>query len=487
MKRLSLARLPLWLSLTAVSVVGCSADPPAMKKNPFAPLPDCQGPSLSFGKGEQGMVIADLRIAAAGQGFDLDEDGSPDNKLGALSSLANGELEDTFKLRHDVVLPMEFVGLKGTADSACTKFALYLGQYNQDRDGDGKDTTWEADDNGAEGDCNDQDKEVRPGRAEDMTNRVDDDCDGKADNPGKRKPPTDTMDLDGDGVTLAEGDCDDRMVSPMVPTGMDMQPLAKLRHPAVPGKSIAAAVERCDGIDYDCDGVPDNGPGCDPFGDANVKLPIQKVSLDGGQPRLAFNNGSITGGKLQSGPSLFRVGVPVSKDFTLELELSGTRISGSVKERNGRLYLDDAQLGGVLQAISLARLDKINLKGFLTPPQSLFDALWASSALSTILMLKRDADDHVLPDMDVDGDGLETFWASDPAKSPALVDTCRDGDGTIIKNGDASHPNDDPMKRCVFAKDARGNYRFVDGISAALRFKAVPARIGDLVDSTIGK
>ncbi|HNN94843.1 MAG TPA: putative metal-binding motif-containing protein [Pseudomonadota bacterium] len=459
--------------------VGCGSEP-AMKRNPFAPLPDCSGPALAFGKGEQGMVIADLRIAAAGQGFDLDEDGTIDNKLGALSSLANGELEDVFKIRHDVVIPMEFNGLKGTGDSDCTKFALYLGQFNQDRDTDGKDTTWEDDDDAAKGDCNDHDKEVRPGHAEDLTNRMDDDCDGKADNPGKRKPPTDMMDLDGDGYTLAQGDCDDRMVSPMVPTGTDMQPLAKLRHPM--------AEERCDGYDYNCDGIPDNSPACDPFADANVKLPIQKVSLDGaGKPLLAFNNGGVKGGKLSSGPSLFRVAVPVSKDFTLELELSGTRIQGSLRERSGRLYLDDANLGGVLQAVSLARLDKINLKGFLTPPQSLFDAIWASSGLATILMLKRDADDHVLPDMDVDGDGLETFWASDPGKTPALVDTCRDGDGTIIKNGDASFPNDDAMKRCVFAKDARGNYRFVDGISAALRFKAVPARIGDLVESTIGK
>ena len=36
------------------------------------------------------------------------------------------------------------------------------------------------------------------------------------------------------------------------------------------------------------------------------------------------------------------------------------------------------------------------------------------------------------------------------------------------------------MKRCVFAKDDKGNYRFVDGVSAALKFKAVPAQLGAL-------
>ena len=79
------------------------------------------------------------------------------------------------------------------------------------------------------------------------------------------------------------------------------------------------------------------------------------------------------------------------------------------------------------------------------------------------------------------------LWASDPNATPALVDTCRDGDGTIIKNGDTSYPNDDPMKRCVFAKDSKGNFRFVDGVSAALKFKAVPAQLGDVVDTIVSK
>jgi hypothetical protein len=99
-----------------------------------------------------------------------------------------------------------------------------------------------------------------------------------------------------------------------------------------------------------------------------------------------------------------------------------------------------------------------------------------------VLNLKADPEGHLLPDMDVDGDGVETFWASDPNKMPPLVDTCKDGDGTIIRNGEGGNDNSDPMKRCVFAKDGKGNYRFLDGISAALKFKAVPARLGALVD-----
>jgi hypothetical protein len=167
----------------------------------------------------------------------------------------------------------------------------------------------------------------------------------------------------------------------------------------------------------------------------------------------------------------------------LELELSGARVEGTFRQMGDKVYLDNAMLGGVLQAISLARLDKLNISGFLKPPQTLFDAVWANGALAVVLGLKRDADGHSLPDMDVDGDGIETFWTSDSGAAVPLVDTCKDGDGTIITNGDTKYPNDDPKKRCVFAKDDKGNYRFVDGVSAALRFKAVPARIGPLVDT----
>ena len=323
--------------------------------------------------------------------------------------------------------------------------------------------------------------------ADEVCNALDDDCDGLADNPKKKTPVTDMsamMDMDGDGVSVAEGDCDDRKSSPMVPTDMGMVPLATLRHPAKMAAGIAAGTERCDGIDYNCDGIPDNSVSCDPFQDNNVKFGVQKVSLDAQmQPLLTFKNGAVKANKLSAGPSLFRVNVPLSKDATLELELSGARVEGIFRQVIDKVYLDNALLGGVLEAVSLARLDKLTISGFLKPPQSLFDAVWANGALATVLGLKRDGDGHALPDMDVDGDGIETFWASDPNKMPALVDTCKDGDGTIIKNGDTKYPNDDLMKRCVFAKDDKGNYRFVDGVSAALKFKAVPAQLGALVDS----
>ncbi|HMU39084.1 MAG TPA: putative metal-binding motif-containing protein [Pseudomonadota bacterium] len=477
------------LPMLSLGCGGSDEEPPIepAKENPFAAKPECTGEKVQFKKGSRGLVVSNLEIAAVGVGLDLDGDGKPDNKLGAVASLANPELEGTFKEKHDVVIPMEFFGAT-SGDSSCTKFAMYLGQFLKDRDQDGKDNTWETDDGVAKGDCNDSDKSVRPGASEVIGNRMDDDCDGFADNKVKTKPADDAAaktDDDGDGVTVANGDCDDRAVSPMVPTDDGPVPLAKLRHPK--SGSVLAGIERCDGIDYNCDGIPDNAPQCDPFGNANLSMDIQKISLGpNSEPILSFRNGQVTANKLSAGPSVFRVTVPIS-DQVLELELSGARVEGSFRNQGPLTYLDNAVLGGVLQVVSLARLDKINVKGFLTPPQSLFDAVFANGALAEVLRLKKDADLHYMPDMDVDGDGIETFWASDPEKTPAMVDVCKDGDGTIIRNGDASVPNDDPKKRCVFAKDQKGNYRFVDGISAALKFQAVPAKLGELVDSTVTK
>src|SRR5262249_34937138 len=153
------------------------------------------------------------------------------------------------------------------------------------------------------------------------------------------------MDMDGDGYTLAMGDCDDRASGPA-----DVTMLAKLRHPG--------AKELCDGFDYNCDGVPDNGPDCDPFGSANQKIPIQKVAFEPMtmNPILVFNSGQVKANKLSAGPSMFRVAVPVSDEATLDLELSGAHIEGTFSKdaTSGLPKLDDAMLGGVLEVVSLA-------------------------------------------------------------------------------------------------------------------------------------
>ncbi len=86
-----------------------------------------------------------------------------------------------------------------------------------DNDGDG----WPADD-----DCNDNNPDVNPGMPEIPCDGLNNDCSGQTpDNP----------DADGDGVHACDGDCDDN--DPAV-------------HPGAP--------EVCDGIDQNCNGIPDD-------------------------------------------------------------------------------------------------------------------------------------------------------------------------------------------------------------------------------------
>jgi len=78
-------------------------------------------------------------------------------------------------------------------------------------------------------DCNDNDPRVFPGAKEMCGDGVDQNCDGK-------DLPMDACDLDGDRFSVIQGDCDDR-------------------NPAI----SPAALERCDGIDNNCNRVVDEG------------------------------------------------------------------------------------------------------------------------------------------------------------------------------------------------------------------------------------
>ena len=442
----------LIVSAICIAALGCSN-----KKDPFAPVPECMGPTIVPFMGSRQMVVASLAIADADEGFDLDLDGKPDNKLSPLAALANDSIKMSFTQKHDIILPIEMFGYEGS-DNTCTKFVYYVGKFNKDRDADGKDTNWTP----GSGDCDDTDMNIRPGATEDLTNRVDDDCDGIADNMTPGSKPMDNSDMDGDGYSLAQGDCDDRADSTHIA-------MAKMRHPG--------AMDICDdGIDEDCDGIPDNDPSCDPFKMNDVTVGVQKVSFDASnQPLISFKDGTVKMGVLNAGPDKFQLNVPFQKGITLNLDLTGARVQMDLMDAGGLTSVPAigpagkavGRLGGELSAVTLAQINGIDAGGVIKPDQSLLDAVFAG-AVGTVLGLDQDKDQHYLPDIDVDGDGLESFWQSNPtpAGGSAHVDTCKDGDGTIIMGTD-----------CPLAKDAKGNYRFVDGLSAALKFTAVPAKL----------
>jgi hypothetical protein len=288
---------------------------------------------------------------------------------------------------------------------------------------------------------------------------VDNDCDGLADEaltPGAdggttETPSADTGDMDGDGQSIAQGDCDDRP---------GMGAMAKKNGTEVCG----------DGLDNDCSGAADDG--CNPYGETTFDtIAVDPLSLEMGQPVIRFDNGFIASGLFEAGPSIFSVNLPLVQDVPVEFRITAAHVKGAVELRGGQVFMHDAQLGGVLDARTLG-----NIKGFeqsaigLGKEDSLLDLTFAGFLFETkVLELPKDPMGHQQPDIDVDGDGLESFWDSNPDDDIKRVDRCRDGDGTIIESM--------PDAPCWLAM-RNGMPRFVDGISIALQFNAVPARLG---------
>ena len=419
----------------------------------FPPKPECTGDSIVPYMGSNPQVISKLEIGTAMDGFDLDKDGKPDNKLSAVSSLAGSSIADSFK-SYDIVIPIEMFDLAGAAADTCVKFAIYLGDYVVDVDADGKDPFVEG------GDCNDHDANIAPGKAEVAANGKDDDCDGLADEDEQNMPSTSTADADGDTYTIAMGDCDDS--NPMV-------------HPT--------QAEICgDGFDNDCDGVADrtqdasgNATACSPFDPGKADIPLDPLSFKPGtmEPVITFTSGEITseGGKLvlRAGPSLFSVAIPVTDGITLDLRISGATIEGDVVTEAGATVIKNARLGGVIDAKTADTIRGLSVDEIgLTPENSLLDAVFAN-LLGPLLALPKSAKSITdkyngcrTPDIDVDGDGLESFCDTDPDDDNKVVDVCIDGDGTEVK--------DVAGMQCSEAQK-NGKNRFVDGISVALKFE----------------
>ncbi|MEZ4402001.1 MAG: putative metal-binding motif-containing protein [Kofleriaceae bacterium] len=448
------------------SLVGCGGDdgggdvdaglPPL-----FEPKPECQGDPIAPFAGTHSQVISKLQIGTQADGFDLDGDGRPDNKLQGVGALANQSISDSLK-DYSLLIPLEMFDFPAAAADTCVKFALYLGDYKADGDGDGKDTAVDG------GDCNDHDGAIRPGAAEIPGNFKDDDCDGRADEQADDSPSLDTMDRDGDGQSPATGDCDD--TNPMV--------------------GGTGQVEICgDGLDNDCSGVADRGAGdppgaCYPFDGTPDDIRINALSFDNGTPVIKFDSGEVVaaGGKLQlnAGPSLFAVSVPVSSDILLTLKITGTQIKADVEMQDGHVVLKNGRLGGVIDAktadtIRGLTVDQIGLK----PEDSLLDAIFAN-VLGTLLALPSEPSTSAhpgckKPDIDVDRDGIELYCDTDSDNDPdtKVVDLCIDGDGTEVRdqvvNGVTQH--------CTEAIGPNGKPRFVDGISVELNFETAPATL----------
>jgi len=365
-----------------------------------------------------------------------------------VGSLAGSAIRDAVA-GYDILIPVEyFDGPTGDNDE-CVKFGIYLGHYKQDTDTDGKDTAVDG------GDCDDTRMTSAPGNGEVADNLLDDDCDGWADG-SPTTPSTNTVDNDGDTFSPADGDCDDTTESG--------------------ASSFPGNPETCgDGLDNDCDGVADRSADpnlCDPY-TTEQTIDIDPLSFDdNGDPLIAFDNGKIENGVLTAGPSIFAVQVPTGlDDLVLDLEITGATIQADVVTDANGAHLENGRLGGVLDVRTMDRIrgltvDQINL----TPEDSLLDATFAN-VLGTILGLQHSKQTDwvrcMVPDIDVDRDGLEAFCDSNPNDDDKSVDTCVDGDGTVIM--------DTAGTQCTEALLPDGTARFRDGVSVELNFATSPA------------
>jgi len=433
----------------------------------FQPKPECEGAPIQVLAGTNAQVISKLEIGTQDDGFDLDGDGKPDNKLAAVGAVAKSSIEDAFK-KYDILIPMEFFDVSSLQPDTCVKFAIYLGidPYRTDGDMDGKEATVPG------GDCDDHDPNAAPGKPEIPGNGKDDNCNGIADEDANGNPSTDTTDADGDGVTVAAGDCDDHN---------------KMVHPGM--------AEICgDGYDNDCDGVADrtedaNGiaTACNPLDDTPDPLTLDPRSFDAqGNPLIAFTSGTLTmtpdGLQLDAGPSLFDVNIPVNGDITLELKITGATIKATVVPDGDTFRLINGHLGGVLDARTADTIRGLTVDQIgLTPDESLLDAAFAN-VLGPLLALPAlpPTDPHKgcrTPDIDVDRDGLEAFCDSNPNDDVKTVDLCVDGDGTEVR--DEVDGSGNVTKQCTEAVDDKGNPKFVDGISVELNFETEPTTISN--------
>jgi Putative metal-binding motif len=482
-----------------------NSDPDASVK-PDVYVGDCNDDPTPVFAGEHHSVVSSLKIASGNLGFDLDYDGLIDNALSPLGALANSAIGESFD-EGDIIIPFEFYGLDDVVNDECLNFSIYFGMWPPDQDFDGESSGALVRD--GEEDCNDYDPAILPDATELPGDRVDNNCDGLADETfdasGNVVDPTDTTDNDGDGYSPADGDCDDRALADWADAPDWWDPAA-----INPGQDEVCG----DGLDNNCSGIADEL--CDPYSTddgADERIMIDENSLvaDGSGASIVFQSARIEDGHLFAGPSMFSFAIDAGSE-PVDLRITHAMFEADVVEDGFGVSLTNGILGGVLSGYNLDRAPNIASDIFGAEDNTLLDAFVGPGGillgLPTVGVCRERGgteppmepitrcEEHFdcgdtetyrcdieirAADLDMDNDGLE-LWLDlnlDDDDSVFRVDTCVDGDGSIYY--DDIDADGTVLIQCTEELDGDGNLRFVDGYSIAIEITTTPTNLFGLI------
>lgn len=193
------------------------------------------------------------------------------------------------------------------------------------------------------------------------------------------------------------------------------------------------------------------------------ELFVDRSSITGeGSPHVALA-GSILDHHLVGGPQ--DVVIPLPIGFTVNLDVRRARISADIVDNGaGPRTLENGVLCGAIPLASLALIPDLISSVAGTPPPACdgeqpanLGELLVCGAMPLGVRIGP-----AQPDVDLDGDGLETIEVSvgGPAGCQPVIAGCVDGDGTHIDG-----------RNCVFDERIR------DGFSAALLLEGIDANL----------
>lgn len=207
----------------------------------------------------------------------------------------------------------------------------------------------------AAGDCDDQDPLVAAGRADNSGNEIDEDCDG-----------VDGVDADGDGrASVASGgeDCDDRAPAVLGPDAPD-----------VADDGVDANCDGADGVDRDGDGSPDLASGGTDCDDADPAVfPGQPERCDGVDQNCSGGLDDEAGLLTLSDGTSFRA---------LDAALRRVRAGGTIQICPGR-YLAAVEIDADVTLVGVGAREDIVLDGQgRGPVVTVSHGLWIASHLT---------------------------------------------------------------------------------------------------------